>query len=508
MSGTVQQLFTRVLHSYRSSSSPAADDRIPEAFSAFLNCLARPQERLLPVARQLGCDAGELQDAAYAYLHRLLFRKESDHYRTLGLAPDASAAEIRDRYRLLISLFHPDRIATGARWEEQFVRRLNQAYGVLKRPEKRRRYDRELGREYSDGRDEPPAQQAARSQAPSNRSRRTAMPEVAATELFYRYRFLARHPKATIWLLILVALVILLLVSTNGSKVTTLTLTEAPPSEGRVADRVPGSLFSSRDDRLSVSGRLPVPPAASESAAEKALAVKPLMERRSPVPAEKPTVFATGSGRFPPTSVSERNISRIKKRRTESDKSDLTEASSPRSGEVRGRAVEQAMVTARPSGFDDAPVPASLQLPIESGAEAVQAMPGEATAPQMQPEYVLMQYVHAFEDGDLERLLSLFILEPRSNAGVGRAKLRESYSRVFARTRNRTFAVEQVTIRPLSADTFEMISRMRLFTETKEGDQILYRGDMAFQLIRKGRKLYIASLLHNVTRQPLEQSER
>ena len=64
-----------------------------------------------------------------------------DHYKTLGVAPDAPAAEIKAAYRKLALQFHPDRNPGDAAAEERF-KEVSQAYAVLGDEEKRARYNR------------------------------------------------------------------------------------------------------------------------------------------------------------------------------------------------------------------------------------------------------------------------------------------------------------------------------------------------------------------------------
>ncbi|MEM9613891.1 MAG: DnaJ domain-containing protein [Actinomycetota bacterium] len=61
-----------------------------------------------------------------------------DHYRTLGVAPTASPAEIRAAYRARSKVLHPDMGGDAAAFD-----RLQRAYRVLAEPAERRRYDRE-----------------------------------------------------------------------------------------------------------------------------------------------------------------------------------------------------------------------------------------------------------------------------------------------------------------------------------------------------------------------------
>ena len=63
-----------------------------------------------------------------------------DLYGILGVARDASQAEIKKAYRHLVHEFHPDSNKDNPEAEEKF-KKINAAYSVLSDPEKRARYD-------------------------------------------------------------------------------------------------------------------------------------------------------------------------------------------------------------------------------------------------------------------------------------------------------------------------------------------------------------------------------
>lgn len=73
-------------------------------------------------------------------LYRLHFNRENDHYLTLALPHNASESQIHKRWKELMLFYHPDR----NRNEEaaSCAARINEAYSVLKNPEKRREYHR------------------------------------------------------------------------------------------------------------------------------------------------------------------------------------------------------------------------------------------------------------------------------------------------------------------------------------------------------------------------------
>src|ERR1700683_612687 len=71
-----------------------------------------------------------------------------DYYQILGLTRAAEAAEIKRAYRKLARKYHPD-VSKEKNAEEKF-KELQEAYEVLKDPEKRAAYD-QLGRNYRPG---------------------------------------------------------------------------------------------------------------------------------------------------------------------------------------------------------------------------------------------------------------------------------------------------------------------------------------------------------------------
>ncbi|HUV55694.1 MAG TPA: DnaJ domain-containing protein [Dehalococcoidales bacterium] len=65
----------------------------------------------------------------------------NDYYQLLGVSRNASDEEIKRAYRKLAMQYHPDRNPEREKWANEKFKEINEAYGVLGDPEKRRQYD-------------------------------------------------------------------------------------------------------------------------------------------------------------------------------------------------------------------------------------------------------------------------------------------------------------------------------------------------------------------------------
>ena len=64
-----------------------------------------------------------------------------DYYQILGVPRNATDEEIKRAYRKLAMQYHPDRNPGKEKWANEKFKEINEAYGVLGDPEKRRQYD-------------------------------------------------------------------------------------------------------------------------------------------------------------------------------------------------------------------------------------------------------------------------------------------------------------------------------------------------------------------------------
>ena len=63
-----------------------------------------------------------------------------DYYEVLGVEKSADEATLKKAYRALAKKYHPD-LNPGDKEAEQKFKEINEAYGVLSDPEKRKKYD-------------------------------------------------------------------------------------------------------------------------------------------------------------------------------------------------------------------------------------------------------------------------------------------------------------------------------------------------------------------------------
>ena len=83
-----------------------------------------------------------LRDSARFFVRTALLYPGADHYGVLGLDRRADGADLKDRYRLLMRLLHPDFAEQGVRaWPADFAVRVNLAYDTLSSAMRRREYD-------------------------------------------------------------------------------------------------------------------------------------------------------------------------------------------------------------------------------------------------------------------------------------------------------------------------------------------------------------------------------
>lgn len=90
-------------------------------------------EALEAEVHRTGARPQELRNAARFYVQQWCLARGADPCRVLGVEPDAAQEQIKEHYRLLMRLFHPDRGAGRETWTDHYASRINEAWAVLSR---------------------------------------------------------------------------------------------------------------------------------------------------------------------------------------------------------------------------------------------------------------------------------------------------------------------------------------------------------------------------------------
>lgn len=86
----------------------------------------------------------EVEQAARFFVRTVLFRPNGSHYDVLGVGHSDDPAVIREHYRLLIRMTHPDFAGEHEAWPDDAAARVNRAYDVLSSPTRRAEYDAQI----------------------------------------------------------------------------------------------------------------------------------------------------------------------------------------------------------------------------------------------------------------------------------------------------------------------------------------------------------------------------
>jgi ketosteroid isomerase-like protein len=109
---------------------------------------------------------------------------------------------------------------------------------------------------------------------------------------------------------------------------------------------------------------------------------------------------------------------------------------------------------------------------------------------------VLGSLSHAYEDGDLQRMRTLFAEDAHGPRG-GLDSILAEYNRVFEDTRQRSLSVRDVNWF-LSGDTFTIIASFEAtVTSNRTGRARRSRGDLRLDLRREGERWQIYRMQHD-----------
>jgi DnaJ domain len=117
----------------------ARGEPLPQDLLSVLLVAAGDEAAIAAATEVLGRPRSVVEDAVSFFIEQILFCPQSDSYRVLGAAPDATNMELRRNMAMLLRWVHPDLDRRQAR--ASFATRVSRAWDDLKTPERRAAYD-------------------------------------------------------------------------------------------------------------------------------------------------------------------------------------------------------------------------------------------------------------------------------------------------------------------------------------------------------------------------------
>ena len=388
---------------------------LPPELPALLERLGRPNDTrpFSEEAEALRVDAEALRRAALFFVKQALFSDPGDPYRVLGLSADCSPEEIRERYRLLVRIFHPDRLRDAGDWNDRLATRLNDAYNLLKNPARRAELDQRLTSA---------AAALDRSGALRRGPRPRSIPESSSLrDSIHASRLWRRHPVAVVWGVILITVASVLLIA-GGDRLPRLLYHAAPPlSDG-------GDLVAANDIPVEVHVEHRASPPETPAGGN-----NPLESNEKATPPKSPSPAPRAEHPAPPTEARSR----------QSGQPVANEPAAPEPPSPAARAGARDSAAAR-GGTNASGNPSRNETVVRVGVGSS----GSLRTDDPRLTQLMAEFVGAYRKGDLDRFLSLFSPDVRSNYGVGRERLKSGYRRFFADTARRELVLQGLVWEP------------------------------------------------------------
>lgn len=129
---TGARLVKLALSQSRAHSPEKPDAELSESMLLLLRLANHDAELVVWASQLTGASADELHKSCIAFIEQHFFKAGNNHYAVLGLNPWATLEDVKEHYRLLIRLFHPDRGLVNSVNSAVYAAMINQAYAALK----------------------------------------------------------------------------------------------------------------------------------------------------------------------------------------------------------------------------------------------------------------------------------------------------------------------------------------------------------------------------------------
>lgn len=374
-----------------------AESELPQAMEILLQIANGDQELLGWAEHATGASAEVLRQASIHFIEQVFFINEADSFRVLGLNPWAGHERVKEHYRLLIRLFHPDRGGAKHASAEAYTAMINRAYARLK-PRV------------------PPANETALDVDAGNLPRMSLrVPTPARKPGLPSERFVYRLSPATV--LGTAALVAAMMVGAvylnreSASDHARQSTAEAVP----VQDSASVPSWSSRIDLREAPPPLPQPP--TESPMPQHPADSSRMSEMVQAKLRHATAKAANSVPHPSNSL-------------------------PQADEQE---IHAAPNRATPSGVAPAIAPeAAAPNDAQRGMAALPAAAPDAVPTELELHHVIAQFIGSYVRGDLEGFMGSFGDQVRTDEPGGKTGLRETYARFFSNTLSRDMVLKNL----------------------------------------------------------------
>ena len=448
----------------------------------------------------LGTSPPHLETAVRFFVRQVLLQPDADYYRLLGLPADASEAQIRQHYHLLARLFHPDRATEDLARHTADMARLNEAYAALRTPAARQAYAREVAGRKKGGHSKPRSPRRAQTRTPPSFAFAPTPPPRRRHPLSRRgMRLLAGSG------LVIVALIsLLLLLSVPHPPALRMApaqkLVSSPTLES--ARKTPPIGHSAEATGIDPPGAQPprsppqgVPATAAFLQEDPRPASGPVFATRpvesSPDPAslpESPRDIET-TATMPESDAGSSRAASLPTLPPSPDKA-IPLAAVPTATIPRERPSPEATASAAPDS------PASLPSIPERETVANSPPPLD----NKQAGLLVTQFVHYYEQGDLDRLTGLFAPDIQFNEGRGRSLIRSDYGAFFQHIPERRLILNNLSWRRLDADRILGTATFEARIRTRGSDSWERQmGIIEFSIRRRNERSEIFKLIHRET---------
>ncbi|MCL5023286.1 MAG: DnaJ domain-containing protein [Nitrospirae bacterium] len=438
---------------------------LSDTFIEFLNGTDQAKEFL----SSKGIGSGYAAEHIRNIFSRLHFNPENDHYLTLALPYSSSESRIHKRWKELMLIYHPDRSVDGR--SAECAARINEAYNVLKNPEKKQEYDRQL-RLKRDGRLKRKEMAAYRVPSPEE-------------HFIISPRTKSRLSRLIIPLCIVISFSVLLVIFLENRK-------EDPFYQGRHQDKGDGKLVPGTK---SGQGRAAVPQetaalnladaAPGDAPAQREVPVKRMRNRLT-----DPGRVTAGNGAGGTLKSQPSSLPKDPPAEKAAKAQERTPAMArTTSGVASGLSEVHSPEKKAQKKFEDRP----REERHEPSAPAVQplqaAAAGDSESLGTRVNRFLERYARAYEEGDLEGFLSLYSKSAVENNRLNYEEIKRAYRKNFEAARYR-YTLGNVRF----GKKGEHIVVSGLYTVRKlprSGEEVEVRGDIRWTLAEEGGSLRI-----------------